>query len=196
MKCVQCGRRGTPNRVNCMYCGGKIDKSFVDESIDCPGCGDRMEKTEISGTLVDICPSCQGSWFDFGELEKVLKKVEILFEPEKEIQTKKCTPQAQNYRECPRCAAFMLMKNYKRYSGVVVDICGFHGIYLDAKEFERIATFVQNGGLEKSSERHNIEEKHSREFTKAKQENILEKNMYPKNRRSYFTIFDFFDFIL
>ena len=142
MKCVQCGRNAAPNRVNCLYCGGDIDTSFEDRPIDCPGCGDRMDKIDISNITVDVCPSCQGSWFDVGELEKVLIKVDLL-SGQKEETTKKFVSQDQNYRECPRCAAFMLMKNYKRYSGVIVDICGAHGIYLDAKEFEHISKSVQ-----------------------------------------------------
>jgi Zn-finger nucleic acid-binding protein len=192
MKCIQCGRRSTPNRSSCLYCGGEIDRSFDDKKIDCPGCETRMEKTEVSGVTIDICPSCHGSWFDLGELEQLLSRVDIFKQEEKEPEVRQSGSHTQRYRGCPRCASLMVIKNYKRYSGVLIDICRFHGIYLDSKELDRIATFVQNGGIEESRRRLNEEEKHAKEYTKPTHKHFLAKNVHIRRRRRYGDFFDWF----
>ncbi|MCK5706115.1 MAG: zf-TFIIB domain-containing protein [Candidatus Aureabacteria bacterium] len=44
----------------------------------CPQCTKRLYKTEYStsGIILDICPICQGIWFDRGELEKVISYID------------------------------------------------------------------------------------------------------------------------
>ena len=142
MKCTQCGRPGHPNRPNCMYCGGTIDHSFEDLHIDCPGCGTTMEKKTFDGITIDQCPACSGVWFDRNELEEALKK-------KKPINIDTAIPsslktQQQQYnlqRTCPRCGKTMASKQYQEVSRVIIDICRFHGCYLDAGEFERLYLF-------------------------------------------------------
>jgi len=43
----------------------------------------------------------------------------------------------------------MYKKNFKKISGVVIDVCNNHGIWLDNGELEQIRCFIANGGLEK-----------------------------------------------
>ena len=38
----------------------------------CPKCGGQMEEIELDGVEVDKCGSCQGIFFDAGELEMLL----------------------------------------------------------------------------------------------------------------------------
>jgi len=51
------------------------------------------------------------------------------------------------YRKCPICGDLMQRKNFGKRSGVIVDWCGEHGVWLDADELESIATFISRGGL-------------------------------------------------
>ena len=37
----------------------------------------------------------------------------------------------------------------KRFSGVIVDVCRFHGVFLDASELEQIQIFLATGGAQK-----------------------------------------------
>ncbi len=39
----------------------------------CPKCGQQMEEIEMSGIMVDICLSCEGIYFDKGELEILIE---------------------------------------------------------------------------------------------------------------------------
>ena len=36
----------------------------------CPQCGQAMDKIYFNGTVVDVCKTCNGIWFDNGELSK------------------------------------------------------------------------------------------------------------------------------
>ncbi|MEK7314570.1 MAG: zf-TFIIB domain-containing protein, partial [Candidatus Eisenbacteria bacterium] len=53
-----------------------------------------------------------------------------------------------SYRHCPECQGAMQRKNFGRRSGVIVDLCGSHGTWLDAHEMGDVAAFVLEGGLE------------------------------------------------
>ena len=61
------------------------------------------------------------------------------------------------YRRCPQCDQAMHRKNFGRRSGVILDWCGDHGTWLDAKELEQVAQFVLSGALAES-ERQRLEE--------------------------------------
>ena len=40
----------------------------------------------------------------------------------------------------------MQRKNFRKSSGVILDVCGAHGTWLDADELEQIAGFILSGG--------------------------------------------------
>ena len=44
----------------------------------------------------------------------------------------------------------MVSRNFGRISGIMIDVCRHHGVWLDAKELEAIVEFIRKGGLEKS----------------------------------------------
>ena len=47
------------------------------------------------------------------------------------------------YRKCPSCDAPMNRSNFGKTSGVIVDSCSRHGIWLDAGEPKLLANFLQ-----------------------------------------------------
>ncbi|MEJ2032881.1 MAG: zf-TFIIB domain-containing protein [Deltaproteobacteria bacterium] len=57
------------------------------------------------------------------------------------------------YFKCARCEAVMVRRNFRRISGVLIDVCRDHGVWLDAGELEQIRCFIANGGLDKSQDR-------------------------------------------
>jgi hypothetical protein len=40
----------------------------------------------------------------------------------------------------------MLRRNFRKSSGVILDVCGEHGSWLDADELEQITGFILSGG--------------------------------------------------
>ncbi|MFB3145413.1 MAG: hypothetical protein ACE10F_12735 [Candidatus Methylomirabilales bacterium] len=47
----------------------------------------------------------------------------------------------------------MNRKNFARISGVIIDECRSHGVWLDVDELEKIRYFIADGGLERSRDR-------------------------------------------
>ena len=103
--------------------------------------------------FIDVCPSCNGIWFDVGELETLIENspvpVDLLQEFEALQTPIQSTPELGPPRNCPHCNLVMGKKNYKRFSGVIMDVCRFHGLFLDAQELEKIQLFIATGGAEK-----------------------------------------------
>lgn len=135
-----------------MYCGGdSVASGSVDPALTCPGCGGAMSKDDTEGLVIDVCTVCHGSWYDRGELEKIVeaRKAE---RPATNPTSKPAVERFEidqtrpEYRNCPRCKQQMQRKNFERFSGVIVDSCHAHGIFLDAGEIDRVVSFVASGG--------------------------------------------------
>ena len=67
---------------------------------------------------------------------------------EKEYSRPRLTDRIE-YIPCARCGKLMVKKNYRHISGVIIDECGRHGVWLDNGELEKIRHFILDGGLEK-----------------------------------------------
>ena len=123
-------------------------------AIECPSCGADLARVRIGGrgTEVDACAACGGLWLDVGEIEELVQRPLVsrpdLGEIRRQVRALRRVPDAVVYRRCPRCDAVMTRRNFGRVSGVIVDECGHHGLWLDAGELESIRRFVAMGGLE------------------------------------------------
>ncbi len=108
----------------------------------CPRCNSLLaEKTinDLSGSIqVDTCPSCNGTWFDKGELDQIenlveLSIIEIRNIPKKQLQLEKL--------KCPACNLHPTLSKHehKRDKKVIFDYCDVcNGIWLDKGELEAI----------------------------------------------------------
>jgi len=68
------------------------------------------------------------------------------------------------YVPCPRCQRLMNRKNFAQGSGIVLDVCAKHGIWLDRGELVRLLGFVEKGGLThaRAREMERLAEEHRR----------------------------------
>jgi Zn-finger nucleic acid-binding protein len=58
-----------------------------------------------------------------------------------------------HYRPCPVCRKLMNRSNYGGGSGVIVDVCGPHGVFLDRGEPTKIVDFIEKGGWDRMKKR-------------------------------------------
>ena len=157
-KCQYCGKDINRQYTVCPLCGGELNEDIESIAPICPRCGVPLEIQIHDGEEYDLCRQCGGLWLDLFEFEKatrpsdVYKKEDIkngfLREPVKD---------PPGYIPCVRCGSLMNRKNFRRISGIIIDECGKHGIWLDAGELEKIRHFIADGGLDKSQDR-DIEE--------------------------------------
>lgn len=121
------------------------------QGIDCPACGNPMEVDFERGVEIHRCIGCAGLWLDPGELDAMVEDpgpptadVAKLRAGMKEV----LVPAGPvRYRKCPRCTNVMERRNFGSHSGVIVDECRQHGMFLDPGEFEAIEAFIKLGGL-------------------------------------------------
>jgi Zn-finger nucleic acid-binding protein len=106
--------------------------------VKCPKCHDELRETsfgEYGFEILDVCPSCDGAWFDKGELDalddSVLTNVEALsFRPAKLGDVRYA---------CPRCGGDLDPVSPEDDPHLVIDRCpACEGFWLDPGELEAL----------------------------------------------------------
>lgn len=102
--------------------------------------------------FIERCHSCYGLFFDKGEIELLLQSavshvniinVAHIDNINKDRYHK---PQKIRYVKCPECQRHMNRVNFGKRSGVVVDQCIIHGIWLDNGELTHLLEWKKAGG--------------------------------------------------
>jgi Zn-finger nucleic acid-binding protein len=162
-KCTSCSAPLPTHNTACDYCGTRnnVDLKGVHEYTVttpesdrlCPRCKVKMQTINIQGEgtfLIEQCKECFGLFFDPGELEALLEtSVTNVFQ----IDYKRINvmTQAQGLREvrydkCPICGTIMNRINFGARSGVIVDRCKGHGVWLDGGELRQLLEWRKAGG--------------------------------------------------
>ncbi len=106
----------------------------------CPVCRVPTYAVEHDKIELDLCPDCQGIWFDAGELELLLKRDE----------SPTLAPEAvskEEDRPCPLCDKDMDKVNIGPGGGVLVDICPIEcGIWFDQNELHELTRNLEEDG--------------------------------------------------
>ena len=142
---------------HCSHCGARAEQPTrrSDAPRPCPrGCG-ALEPMRLGALPVDECSGCRGTWIDVIPFEQLCASADqqaaVL------AATTAGTPGAGadrvRYSPCPACAKIMNRVNFARSSGIVLDICKTHGVWLDVDEVRRIVEFLRSGGLQQARAR-------------------------------------------
>ncbi len=154
IKCQHCGRKVNKKVALCPFCGAGIVATPITDEPVCPRCKVKLEIHNKEDMDIDICPKCGGMWLDRGEFRVMTAESKVY----KDFKLKKAyrrppVKQSFKYIECVRCGKHMVRENFKRISGVIIDRCGNHGVWLDAGELEKIRHFIADGGLDRAQNR-------------------------------------------
>ena len=101
---------------------------------------------------LDRCPSCLGLFLPIGALERLLEQQSgpVLGVDHRLLQALAEMPRASRgplrYRRCPSCSELMQRSLQGKRSGVVVDRCRDHGLWLDAGELRQLLEWARAGG--------------------------------------------------
>ena len=172
MNCPCCSAPRPQQGAVCIYCGNRlnIDLDYwknhesisTREDLNCPECQSCLEEVVLkpSALKVNRCPDCLGLFLPIGSLERILKNssgagsqvhhglIQDL------INNPAFTPGVIRYRPCPQCQTLMNRVQYGDRSGVIIDECRDHGIWLDPGELRQLIEWSMAGG-----DRNSIQEK-------------------------------------
>lgn len=169
--CISCSAPlPAPSNV-CTYCGRRNDVDLhgihkytvvkPDAERPCPRCNIPLHTINLKSDgrfFIERCDRCMGLFFDPGELDALLSEsVTNVFEIDRKRlnEMNKELYQRDNeqgdtrqafYVKCPICQGFMQRKNFGAMSGVIVDRCQRHGVWLDGGELKRLMEWKKAGG--------------------------------------------------
>jgi Zn-finger nucleic acid-binding protein len=143
----------------CARCGAEVARELLDEEtpLECPRCREAMQALRLGGTAARECAACGGLWLDPESLQRLSdareERSDVVSVLAARIPTTTIPPDVVRYVPCPRCNRLMNRKNFAQSSGVVLDVCAKHGVWLDRGELERVLGFVSGGGLSRARKR-------------------------------------------
>jgi Zn-finger nucleic acid-binding protein len=156
--CPECFARCADDARFCTACGIGFEPQKVEiEGVElpCPACGVLMPSRQVAGVGLNECSTCNGLWVPEESFDGLVKRAIGAARSGAGAESVDVAPrvtgsnpaaQAVRYRKCPVCEAFMQRRNFRKSSGVILDVCAEHGTWLDADELEQIAGFILSGG--------------------------------------------------
>jgi Zn-finger nucleic acid-binding protein len=155
--CPGCWSRLPARAKHCLECGLAIEPQALQAlpaSSRCPRCKSALRSRIVDGHPIVECGSCAGLWLAPHALDRMCERTEEESLSERALRAPppagKLAPEVVRYLPCVVCGELMLRRNFATCSGVIVDVCKEHGVWLDPGELERILAFVRDGGLLKA----------------------------------------------
>lgn len=111
----------------------------------CPRCHTHLKEHSLGELRIDMCPGCDGSWYDNEELAQVMD----LDAPLDRIAGSDLSPilvadksaDLQAEARCPVCEQPMDRYRYQLVSDIELDRCLEHGVWLDDGELARVVDY-------------------------------------------------------
>ncbi len=153
--CPACFGRMTSTADYCMSCGVRIDAQPVaalPASASCPRCSAGLRSRRVGAELLVECSACAGLWVDPKLLERLCDDANVRKSVAESLgsapaRESKVKGQVLAYIPCPNCRQPMNRKNFGSISGILIDVCKDHGVWLDHGELRSALTFAETGGL-------------------------------------------------
>lgn len=162
--CSHCSAPLPANTLLCKYCGTRndIDLRTAPFTVEkpateriCPNCDTALQTVLIKFAepfSIERCNTCHGLFFDPGEVEALLESsVSNVFDINAQLidninSDRYRKSQPIRYVKCPVCRVLMNRVNFGQRSGVVVDRCISHGVWLDSGELVHLMEWKKAGG--------------------------------------------------
>lgn len=122
---------------------GRVSKILAMSALDCPRCHQPLQRRSLGA----LCSRCEGCWLGFDQLDHALRlpgeRLECS-ELEPTLQEGDSVPvEVELPVRCPQCRLRTRRQVYLMDSGVVVDVCREHGMWLDDGELTKMRTYLQ-----------------------------------------------------
>jgi Zn-finger nucleic acid-binding protein len=152
--CPRCFARIEDDSRHCKACGVAIAPQALTplpEGGACPRCKGALLIRALGAADVVECGDCGGVWLTAKTFEAVCRDAERKLDAFRLASADGLTnaapePPGRKYIPCLACGELMLRRSFRygaRPSGVVVDACRGHGVWLDQDELERVVQHVR-----------------------------------------------------
>lgn len=159
--CPSCLTRVSDRSRFCHHCAAPLAADEVAgrrTKKHCPACGTAKPVHLVSrklgghGFSALECPKCGGLWLAIASLEHLLDLLgSKQFSRPKHARSAAGAAGGGGYRPCVECGQLMVRRNLSSgRSGVVVDLCGAHGIWFDKDELADYLAFLKADGVEEA----------------------------------------------
>jgi Zn-finger nucleic acid-binding protein len=140
-----------------VHCGALLPADVLKAGTgSCPDCRQPLVSRLAGVVGFSECARCGGLFFTRGSFDAVVKDAATRERARAFDEVPRGGAAAEpgfHYRPCPVCRKLMNRSNYGGGSGVIVDVCGPHGVFLDRGELTKIVDFLEKGGWEKVKKR-------------------------------------------
>jgi Zn-finger nucleic acid-binding protein len=135
-----------------------------------------MPPRQLGGVAINECLSCHGLWAPGDSFNLLVSRALEARQQASPAELHALKPrvtgsnparQGVQYRNCPECDRYMARRNYRKKSGVIIDRCSEHGVWLDADELEQIAGFILSGAAGERIEPESADERKKKVATAA-----------------------------
>ncbi len=155
--CPVCFRRTPGGSKFCCSCGTAITPARLgprSTALACPRCvGPTLVHRPVGSFAAAECPGCSGLWVGATTFEDLVQRraaragtARRTVADGRQRSTLDSSQTTVVYLKCPVCKTHMHRWNYRRVSGVLIDECRAHGVWLDRDELGRIADHVSTRG--------------------------------------------------
>ena len=152
--CRSCGKEINAIYRVCPFCSAQVSDGGAFLPPTCPRCKTPLEIFREQEEEYDLCPKCGGLWLDRSEFHRATRQSAVYQDQTlRDEYQREGLQDPGTYIPCVRCGNIMNRKNFGKISGVLIDECAMHGVWLDAGELEKIRHFIADGGLERSKDR-------------------------------------------
>ena len=190
-RCSNCNGPLPPHSLLCPYCNNRNDVDLKgihyftthahDTPRSCPRCNIKLKSLDLKLNgrfLIDRCEQCMGIFFDPGELEVLLEatanNISGIDRNGLEAINEKREPNQYpiSYIKCPVCTQLMHRVNFGVKSGVIVDRCKEHGVWLDVGELRQLFEWMKLGGHLLEQERQQQKRREAEQREKEQREKL------------------------
>ncbi len=164
-RCKSCSAPLQANTNKCLYCGVRNDVDLHAKQAFrvhqqqserlCPHCEIPLQTIQLKldqDLFIERCRDCFGLFFDLGEIELLLQSSVSqvqginLAHIDAINADRYSSKKVVKYILCPVCRQFMRRTNFAKRSGVIVDSCRQHGLWLDSGEMTHLMEWKKAGG--------------------------------------------------
>ena len=163
--CTNCSAPLPQDSIQCTYCGSHNDTDLagvhyyttheLESERTCPRCAVSLKTIDLNikgRFLIERCEECLGLFFDPNELEALLEATvaNVFSINRSQLTAGKAAIDTSSrgafYIKCPVCGKIMNRVNFGTNSGVIVDRCKDHGVWLDGGELRHLFEWMKAGG--------------------------------------------------